>query len=304
MTAAEKLALLKNAKRVGMLFSGGGARCVFQVGAVETLYELGIRPAVCLGVSIGAWNAAAIAVGNLQRLRYYWEFFCRMPALDLTNLFREHSPWIYARIHHRAYRRYVSNERVLDPRTLPLFVGVTRLGDRAPVVIDAKKVDDPFALFLASNYLPPFFTHPVVLEGQRYVDGGYTNNIPYEALFELGCDAVVLLGAKGESEGGLYRNPNDFDHVIPAPYRERVVVIRPRHRLPLGFVERRWQKLKPFTDVGRLRAREVLLGERHPETDVSAGGPALTVRASRLWRLVKTLTRGGPAPQPQPSDRS
>ena len=40
-------------------------------------------------------------------------------------------------------------------------------------------------------------------------------------------DAVVLVTMKGESEGGLYRNPHEPDHAIPPPYRERTVVIRP-----------------------------------------------------------------------------
>src|SRR5919106_3885532 len=121
MPQTEALAKLLNAKRVGILFSGGGGRCVFQVGVVEQLVALGIKPGACLGVSIGAWNAAAVAVGNLPRLRHYWEFFCRMPRVDIFNLFRqEHSPFIYPRIHARAYRRYVGNERVLAPTALPL----------------------------------------------------------------------------------------------------------------------------------------------------------------------------------------
>src|SRR5439155_16402906 len=78
LTAPAMLERLRNANAVGLLFSGGSARCVFQVGVTETLYDLGIRPAACLGVSGGAWNAAAVAVGNWRRLRAYWRFFWRM----------------------------------------------------------------------------------------------------------------------------------------------------------------------------------------------------------------------------------
>jgi predicted acylesterase/phospholipase RssA len=295
VTPADKLSLLKNAKKVGVLFSGGGGRCVFQVGVVEQLVALGVKPGACLGVSIGAWNAAAVAIGNLPRLRYYWEFFCRMPRVDVLNLFREeHSPFIYPRIHARAYRRYVGNERILAADALPLLVGVTRMRDNASVVLEAGKMADPFRLLLAANYLPPFFTHTLDLDGERYGDGGYSNNIPYEALFEAGCDAVVVMGAKGESEGGLYRNPNDFEHEIPPPYRDRVVVIRPRHRLPLAFIEQRWKKLRPFADLGALRAREVLLGEHHPECDIAASGTAFTVRMVKLVKRIKSLGRGAP----------
>jgi predicted acylesterase/phospholipase RssA len=279
--------LLRSARKIGLLFSGGSMRCVFQVGVVEALRELDVHPAVCLGVSGGVWNAAAVAVGNGHRLRPYWRFFTRLPAVDLTNLVREHSPFIWSRIHERSFRRYVGNERIKSADTLPLYVGLTRLRDRAQVLADARTANDPFRLLLASNYLPPFYTHPLDIDGERYADGGFTNNIPYEALFARGCDAVVLMAAKGESEGGLHRTVHDSEHAIPAEFADRVVVIRPRHRLPIGFIDRRWDKLAEIADLGRLRAREVLLGERHPQTDsIAARGPAPSAYYSKLRKLL------------------
>jgi predicted acylesterase/phospholipase RssA len=270
---------IRRARSIGLLFSGGSARCIFQVGVMETLADLAIRPSICLGVSGGAWNAAAVAAGNAARLRHYWRFFCRMPYVDLTNLLREHSPFIWPRLHERAFRRYVGEEKLRSG--LPLYVALTRLRDRRSVIADVRESPDPFRILLASNYLPPFYTHPLDIEGERYGDGGLTNNIPYEALFDRGCDLVILMASKGESEGGLHRNFTDADHVIDD---DRVIVIRPRHRLPIGFVERRWHKLRPVADIGRLRAREVLLGERHPETDLAARGKAPTAYVSWMFQ--------------------
>ena len=54
--------------------------------------------------------------------------------------------------------------------------------------------------------MPPFYTHAPRIGGERYGDGGLTDNVPYEKAFAEGCDAVVLVTMKGESEGGLYRN--------------------------------------------------------------------------------------------------
>jgi len=281
------LSLLRDARRIGFLFSGGSSRCIFQVGVVDTLRELGIQPSMCLGVSGGVWNAAAVAVGNAHRLRHYWRCFTRMPSIDLTNLLREHSPFRWSLLHERSFGRYVGNERIKAPETLPILVGVTRLRDRAHVVLDARAASDPFRLLLASNYLPPFYTHTPDIDGERYADGGFTNNVPYEALFERGCDAVVLMASKGESEGGLHRHVRDADHVIPAEFASRVVVIRPRHRLPIRFVERRVEKLAPIAELGRLRAREVLLGESHPQTElVAARGPAPSAYVTRLRKWL------------------
>lgn len=87
---------------------------------------------------------------------------------------------------------------------------------------------------------------------------------------------------KGESEGLPYRSPNEIEHEIPAPYRDRVVVIRPRHRLPIHFLERRWPALRMTIELGRLRAREVLLGEVHPATEVRPEGMALSLLAAKI----------------------
>lgn len=278
------IARLRGAKRVGFLFSGGSARCVFQVGVIETLCALGIEPAVCLGVSGGAWNAAAVAAGNASRMRAYWRFFNRMPAIDLTNLTREHSPFAWSRLHERAFNRYAGNERLKSADAKPLYVGLTRLRDRVNVIVHVNVADDPFRILLASNYLPPFYTHPLDIDGETYGDGGVTNNIPFETLLDLGCDAVVLMASKGESEGPLYRSALDAEMTLPPELPDDVIVIRPRHRLPLGFVERRWQRLAPIADLGALRAREVLLGERHAATDLAAHGKAISQHYAALRR--------------------
>jgi predicted acylesterase/phospholipase RssA len=274
---------LRHAESVGFLFSGGSSRAIFQVGVVETLTALGIAPSAVLGVSAGAWNAAAVATGNSRRLRKYWRFFTRMPYIDWTNLLREHSPFIWARIHRRAFDRYVGGDAVRRAQ-IPIFVALTRLSDRQPVIVDIRHATDPFDVLLASNFLQPFYTHPIAIDGQRYGDGGWTNALPYETLFDAGCDAIVIMASKGESEGGLYRHPDDVDHLIDD---DRIVVIRPRHRMPLGFIERRWSHLRPIADLGALRAREVLLGERHPECDLAARGPAPTAYLTALRKRLQ-----------------
>lgn len=280
----DPLALLRSARRVGLVLSGGCARCSFQVGVIETLEELGIHPSLCIGVSGGVWNAAAVAGGVAHRLRRYWRCFIRMPYMDLRNLGREHSPWLFTELHRRTFGRYVGVERLRRPGAAELWVGVTRLRDRTSACFRAQDFEDPMPLFLASNYLPPFFTHAPRIDGVRYGDGGLSDNVPYRKAFEEGCDAVVLVTMKGESESpGVYRNPKAIDHRIPEPFRDRVVSIRPRHRLPVKFTDRRWPVLVQMMELGRLRAREVLLGETHPMTEIRAQ----LGLGDRLWILLR-----------------
>jgi predicted acylesterase/phospholipase RssA len=289
----EALALLRSAQRVGYVFSGGSARCAFQVGVVEGLAELGIRPALCVAVSGGVWNAAAVAAGSQARLRHYWRAFARMPPVDLSNLAREHSPFRFNEMHRRTFSRYVGPERLKSAASLPLHVGVTRLRDRRFRAFTAGDFDDPLLPLLASNYLPPFYTHAPAIGGERYGDGSLSDNLPYELAFAAGCDAVVLVNQKGESEGLPYRHPRDPEHRIPAPFRERTVLIRPRHRLPATFTERRWPVLAQTMELGALRTREVLLGERHAATDVPHfGGPIAYLVARLVMTRIAALGTG------------
>lgn len=265
-------------------------RCAFQVGVIECLAELGIRPVMVFGVSGGVWSGAAVAAGTDHRLRRYWRAFSRMPHFSPRNLLRELSPFIYPEMHRRTFARYVGSDRLQSPESLPFWVAVTRLRDRSPLLIDVRSVADPLQLLLAANYLPPFYTHPPKIGLERYGDGGVTNNCPYEHAFAKGCDAVVLVSLKGESEGGLYRSARDTDHSIPPPFAERTVVIRPRHRIPLAFTERRWSRLEGAMNLGYLRAREVLLGETYAETEVRARTPSPTLVIARCMKKLEKLT--------------
>jgi predicted acylesterase/phospholipase RssA len=288
-TVTSGLARLRQAKKIGFVFCGGASRCAFQIGVVEALTELGIEPSLTVGVSAGAWNAAIVSARIIPRIRPYWHMFMRMPHIDLRNLFVEHSPWRFRTLHQRTFARFIGRDRFRQPDALPMFISVTRLSDRANQIFDARDFDDPLDLLMATNFLMPFFTHPPVLFGERYADGGMSNNAPYDKALAEGCDAVVMIAMKGESEGGIFKNTANVEHVIPPDVAPKVIVIRPRHRLPVAFTERRWPILSDLADLGYLRTREVLLGEQHAATDVRAHGEAPTAKAARILRGVQRV---------------
>ncbi|HEY0556152.1 MAG TPA: patatin-like phospholipase family protein, partial [Thermoanaerobaculia bacterium] len=59
------LEILRSARKVGLVLSGGASRCAFQVGVIEVLTELGFQPDLSVAISGGAWNAAAISAGTV-----------------------------------------------------------------------------------------------------------------------------------------------------------------------------------------------------------------------------------------------
>src|SRR5256714_13768517 len=65
--------------REAVVFSGGGSLGAAQVGALQALFEAGIVPDVVLGCSVGALNAAFVAVEpTAQRAADLGEVWRRM----------------------------------------------------------------------------------------------------------------------------------------------------------------------------------------------------------------------------------
>jgi len=54
------------ARVLAFVMSGGGARGALEAGALRALLEAGIRPDMLVGTSIGAVNAACLALNGLD----------------------------------------------------------------------------------------------------------------------------------------------------------------------------------------------------------------------------------------------
>ena len=146
---------------------GGSSRCAFQIGVIEALAELGVTP--------------SLAIEHLRR---------RVERRHRRRPFRVADPLLLAVVHaHAAHKnmRDICTSTIrrgasatctsatstdssgpiafAEPDALPLFVSVTRFGDGANVIFNARDVDDPLQLLLATNYLPPFYTHRPVIDG-------------------------------------------------------------------------------------------------------------------------------------------
>ena len=53
-------------KRLALVLGGGGARGAMQVGALRALLEAGLKPDLLVGTSIGAINAAVLALWGVN----------------------------------------------------------------------------------------------------------------------------------------------------------------------------------------------------------------------------------------------
>ena len=68
----------KRKDELGVVFSGGGLQGIAHIGAVQALYELGLRPQYVSGTSSGSAMATLVAMGCTPKemrdfAEHYWE---------------------------------------------------------------------------------------------------------------------------------------------------------------------------------------------------------------------------------------
>ncbi len=219
---------------LGLTLTGGSCRCAFQAGVLQALEERGIRFRAVSSVSSGAWNAAAVASGSVHRLREMWLGATRYPVYSLRNLAYNKTPFNYLHLHHHFTRHAVDFDAV-SRSALLWMVTLTRVRDFREAVFTNR--DHPhlnaFDLSLATNTLPPIYAWPARVEGRLYVDGGFTNNAPYEGPLAEGCEKVILIA--NNEDGSFFKSIRDRRHVIPEPVRTRIQLIHPTRPMPVRF---------------------------------------------------------------------
>lgn len=190
---------------LALAFGGGGARGAFQIGAARALYEAGVRPNLLVGSSIGAVNAAAIALWGFDeagfgRLEAAYRQAAEADLLDL-NVSRLAFQALTGRFSFDSGRRaadFLIAAGITPDLTYGQLTG-PRLGLVGADLEEGRTVlygDDPAGSILegvmASTAIPPWFA-PIEKEGRFIMDGGALSNLPIEPALCLGATRIIAL---------------------------------------------------------------------------------------------------------------
>ena len=206
------------------MLGGGGSRGALQVGSLYALLEHGLEPDLLVGTSIGAANAAFLALNGFSKegldlLRAVWH-----QAADLDLL-----PSNYIQMTLRAMlgrspinpsqriqdffvQNGITHELCFaDLKGPHLIVVSSDLNTGRPVfhgeALDAKILD----ALLMSTALPPW-TMPVKKQNQYLMDGGVLSNLPIEAALHAGATHIVALDLLDSRE--LFEASNIFGYFL------------------------------------------------------------------------------------------
>jgi len=212
-----------------LVLGGGGAKGSYQMGVWKALREIDETDFdIVAGTSIGALNGALIVQNDFDAATEIWD------TIEYKKVFGDKRKEEISTINSTLDMvRFAINDAVmegsLDSAPLENLVkeavdeekirgAKSRLGIVAvelPILrpitpmIDEIPKGDLYKYLMASSACFPVFS-PYEINGVKYIDGGYYDNVPINFAIEKGAESIIAVDLDGV---GLIKEPKDTDNV-------------------------------------------------------------------------------------------
>jgi NTE family protein len=196
----EFLTKLKNARRLGIAFGGGGARGIAHIGVLKALEAHCIIPAVASGTSFGAIIGALFCNGYKSD-----------EMLEIIKNTKWHNVIDFSVsggiIKGEALGKHLSKFLPLTFEELkkPLSIVTVNIETGAEVILSKGEL---IPAIRASSSFPGMFK-PVTYLGMKLVDGGIVNNVPVSALYQFAVDRSIAINVIGSMDSSGKNEKND-----------------------------------------------------------------------------------------------
>lgn len=255
-------------KCLAFVLGGGGARGALQVGALRALLEAGLKPDLLVGTSIGAVNAAGLALWGvnavgLDRLEQTWKDAAEVNFMD-PRLLRLSLRIMLGRPNVRASQQITEflTSKGLTPDYRFEQIAEVRLALVSADLISGQTVvygQNPrqsiLEGILASTALPPFFA-PVEKDDRYIIDGGLLSNLPIETALSMGATDIIALSLDNlnmSSHNGNWFNQSQYyvDQLIFALHQRHAsleTALAEKQGVPVHHIELKSPTVTPIWD--------------------------------------------------------
>ncbi|KQV43754.1 MULTISPECIES: patatin-like phospholipase family protein [unclassified Rhizobium] len=250
---------------IALALGGGGARGLAHIHVIEVLDELGLKPKLIAGSSIGAIMGAAMAAGMRGTDIRQHTLTAISRRGELMNRLWRLRPASLAEAMNGSFGFGQFNiERVLDaflpdaiPQdfsglSIPLQVVVTDYYGQTEHVCESGNLRQAIA---ASAALPAIF-RPVRIDGRVMIDGGIYNPVPFDHLSGK-ADIVIGVDVVGGPEGDGKTLPSRIDSLFGSSQlmMQSIIAMKLKAHPPDIFLR---PEVNRFRVMDFLRAQEVL----------------------------------------------
>lgn len=175
-------------RRIGIALGGGAARGWAHIGVLKELADMGIRPDIMAGTSIGALVGAASLVDQLDALEDWVRRLARLDILRLMDARLSGGGFMRGDRLMQALSKYVEDCSIED-LPIPFAVVATDLDTGHEVWLREGSLQDAVR---ASIALPGLFS-PVRLNDRWLLDGGLVNPVPVSVCRAMGADIIIAV---------------------------------------------------------------------------------------------------------------
>ena len=314
---------------IGLALGGGGARGLAHIVMLEAFDELGIKPKIIAGTSIGAIFGAAYASGlSAREIRSHTEEVLSQRLALLRDLFAARAQPLQKLLNLFSAPSAVFNadallNLVMPPGTktafadleIPLKIVASDFYDQEQAIF----TEGPLLSAVAASMALPAVFEPVIFNGRAMIDGGLTNPLPFDLLAQ-DCDIVVAIDVSGSPMPNPNRDhPSALEALFASAFlfertivREKLKSSQPDILINAGTGQ--YQALEFLKYAGILAAAEPakerlkiqlarvlsvetlaqLPRDRTPMIEMPAPATAKRVKAPRR-KLLTRRTKGGDA---------
>jgi NTE family protein len=180
-------------RALGIVLSGGGARALAHLGALEELRAAGLRFDRIAGVSLGSLVAASTAMG-LEPEGVYESFYRGFAG---TNPTRDFAIPAFSLLRGATARRLMEEafgDRRIEELPLRFFCASCDLTQRELVVHRSGRIVDAVYPSMA---IPGVFPPMATSDGRLLVDGGVLDNLPVATMARSGEGPVIAVDVTG-----------------------------------------------------------------------------------------------------------
>ncbi len=197
-------------KKIGLSLGSGGARGLAHIVILEAFDELGIKPSIISGTSVGAIIGAVYAAGKsaveikeaftnnvLNKSGRFTEFLNKsrfIRAIDFVDLEFKNGGLIKG----DKFLKLLSEEIAIkdfSELNIPLKVATTNFLTKEQSVFDEGKLLPA----VKASYSLPGLLAPVKINNNYYVDGGMVNPLPWDIIAN-DCDIIVAIDVLSNSK--------------------------------------------------------------------------------------------------------
>ncbi len=186
-----------NKRTVALVLGSGAARGWAHIGVIHELIEMGIKPDMIVGASVGSVVGGAFACGNLDRFEEWILSLGRVDIIRLLDAKMTGGGFLQGKSLMNAIEQRIGDPRIEDLE-IPFACVSTELGTGREVWLREGSLLDACR---ASMAMPGMFAPSRSTGDRLLVDGGLVNPVPVSLARAMGGDIVIAVNLNGDLMG-------------------------------------------------------------------------------------------------------